>query len=80
MDIKKLIGYDTCPDCAGSGGVQTDTADLICPSCEGTGFVAFNSKEYVAYDPETKKIGIKSVKWIKQELKQDSYIEKGLTE
>ena len=80
MKKQKYIGYDTCPDCEGSGGVTTDTADLYCPSCEGTGYVAFNSKEYIAYNKDEKKIGIKTVKWIKQVLPIRSYIEEGLTE
>ena len=74
----KYIGYDICPDCEGTGGVSSDTADLNCPSCLGEGYVAFNKEGYVPYNRHTKKIIIVKTTLKKVELKKRSYIEEGV--
>ena len=76
MNTKKLIGYDTCPDCEGSGTVSTDTADLNCPSCLGFGNVAFDKKGYYPYNPDTYRVAEVKTIWKYIALQQKSQLEK----
>jgi len=75
MNIKKLIDFDVCPDCEGSGIVKTDTADLNCPSCLGYGYVAFDEKGYYPYHSNTKQVAEVKVVWHKVLLKQKFQLE-----